>query len=354
MSTGGSGRGARRPVEDDEGAPAAGATSAALDAGTRMLPSAAMNAFETEWSETEWSETEREALAARLEASDDYRVLRRLRRAPRLERADLPDDAREAVVLDLETTGLDPDVDVPIEVGLVRFAYDPSGRILGVTDELGAFEDPGRPLTPDVARLTGLRDADLAGQRFPEDRVAEVLAGAVLVIAHNAGFDRPFAERRWPALESFPWACSLRDIAWRDVEGFEAAGLSALLVAQGTFFDGHRAVEDGYAVIDLLSRPLPSDGTLAFNRLRDTARGVTVRLWAVRSPFETKDLLKARGYRWNTLGKCWWCDVVESAVEDELAWLGATVYARRLPELPQLRIDPRLRYSRRVSETPPR
>ena len=110
------------------------------------------------------------------------------------ERAALPDGAREAVVLDLETTGLEPNDDVPIEVGLVRFAYDPSGAILGVTDELSALEDPGRPLSPEVARLTGISDTDLAGQRFPDERVAELLDGAVLVIAHNAAFDRPFAE----------------------------------------------------------------------------------------------------------------------------------------------------------------
>ncbi len=296
---------------------------------------------------------ELESLAVRLEASGDYRVLRRLRRAARIDRRGLPAGAREAVVIDLETTGLDAGLDLPIEVGLVRFAYDGGGRILGVTDELGAFEDPGRPLSDDIVRLTGLTDADLAGERFPDDRVAEILDGAVLVIAHNAGFDRPFAERRWPALEAFPWACSFRDIAWRDVEGFEGASLSALLAAQGVFFDGHRAVEDGYAVVDLLGRPLRSDGELAFNRLRASARAATVRLWAVRSPFETKDLLKARGYRWSAQGKCWWCDVVEASLEAELDWLASAVYPRGVPALPRLRIDPTVRYSWRVSEVPP-
>ena len=296
---------------------------------------------------------ELEALAARLEASGGYRVLRRLRRTRRIERAALPDGAREAVVLDLETTGLEPNDDVPIEVGLVRFAYDPSGAILGVTDELSALEDPGRPLSPEVARLTGISDADLAGQRFPDERVAELLDGAVLVIAHNAAFDRPFAERRWPALEAFPWACSLRDVPWRDGEGFESGGLGALLLAHGVFFDGHRAVEDGYAVLDLLGRTLPSDGELALNRLRRTAGAATVRLWAVRSPFESKDLLKARGYRWNGAAKVWWTDVAEDALEAERAFLAAEVYPRGLPTLPTVRVDARLRYSARVSESPP-
>jgi DNA polymerase-3 subunit epsilon len=251
-----------------------------------------------------------EALAARLEASGDYKVLRRLRRTPRIDRGALPDGAREAVVLDLETTGLDPNLEVPIEVGLVRFAYDPQGRILGVTDELSALEDPGRPLTPEVVRLTGITDADVAGQRFPDERVGEVLDGAVLVIAHNAAFDRPFAEKRWPALGAFPWACSLRDVPWRD-------------------------------------------GELALNRMRRTAGATTVRLWAVQSPFDSKDLLKARGYRWNGAAKVWWTDVPEDALEAERAFLAAEVYPRGLPELPTLRVDARVRYSARVPESPP-
>jgi DNA polymerase III subunit epsilon len=236
----------------------------------------------------------------------------------------------------------------------VRFAYDAHGRILGATDELSALEDPGRPLAPEVARLTGISDADLAGQRFPDERVAELLDGAVLVIAHNAAFDRPFAERRWSALQAFPWACSLRDVAWRDGEGFESASLSALLMAHGVFFEGHRAVEDGYAVVDLLGRALRSDGELALNRLRRCAAATTVRLWAVGSPFDAKDRLKARGYRWNGAAKVWWTDVAEDALEAERGFLAAEVYPRGLPALPTVRVDARLRYSVRVPEAPPR
>jgi DNA polymerase III subunit epsilon len=300
-------------------------------------------------------DVELESLAARLEASGDYRVLRRLRHAPRIEPLDLPAGAREALALDLETTGLDHDADVPIEVGLVRFAYDADGRILGVTGELGAFEDPGRPLPEEVVRITGIRDADVAGQRFPDEEVSRLLDGVGLVVAHNAGFDRPFAERRWPAFADKHWACSLRDVDWRGVDGYGGATLGALLAAHGQFFGAHRAVEDGYAVIELLRQTLPASGELAFNVLRASARASTVRLWAVGSPFESKDALKARGYRWTAECRAWRTDVPEEGVQDELAWLRSAAYgARRMPaELPLFRIDARSRWSRRVPEAPP-
>jgi DNA polymerase III subunit epsilon len=296
-----------------------------------------------------------EALAARLEASGDYRVLRRLRRAPRIDPAALPPGAREALALDLETTGLDPDVDLPIEIGLVRFAYDADGRVLGVTGELGAFEDPGRPLSDEVVRITGISDADVAGQRFPDDEVLRLLDGVGLVIAHNAGFDRPFAERRFPAFERFAWGCSLRDVDWREADGYGGASLGALLAAHGQFFGAHRAVEDGYAVVELLRQTLPASGELAFNLLRASARAATVRLWAVGSPFEAKDALKARGYRWTAECRAWRTDVPEESVVDELAWLRSEAYGgRRMPaDLPRFRIDARSRWSRRVPESPP-
>jgi DNA polymerase III subunit epsilon len=298
---------------------------------------------------------ELEALVERLEASGDYRVLRRLRHAPRVDPAGLPAGAREALALDLETTGLDPDVDVPIEIGLVRFAYDEAGRILGVTGELGALEDPGRPLSPEVTRLTGIRDEDVAGRRFPEADVQRLLDGVAIVVAHNAGFDRPFAERRFPALERFAWGCSLRDVDWREADGYGGGSLGALLAAHGLFFGAHRAVEDGYAVIELLRQTLPTSGELAFNRLRASARQATVRLWAVGSPFEAKDALKARGYRWTAECRAWRADVPEEGLEDELAWLRTGAYGgRRMPaDLPRFRIDARTRWSRRVPESPP-
>ncbi len=294
--------------------------------------------------------TELEALAVRLEASPDFRVLRAVTPPERLDA--LPDGARVGVYLDLETTGLDHRADRVIELGLVRFAYDlDNGTVLGMLDDYSALEDPGRPLPPEITRLTGIDDAMLAGQRIDDGRVQALLEGASVVIAHNARFDRPFAEARLPAFADVHWACSLRDVAWRD-EGFESSGLQALVMASGGFFDGHRAVEDCYAGVYLLARPLPRSGERALAALRRNALRRDVRVWAVGSPFDTKDLLKARGYRWNPDARVWWCDVPEDALDEEQAWLRDQVYAGRLPRLPQLSYDARSRYSLRVAEAP--
>jgi DNA polymerase III subunit epsilon len=298
---------------------------------------------------TATDELDLEAMAERLEASGSYRVLRAVPRPPRL--GELPPGARVGVFLDLETTGLTAGVDRIIEIGLVRFAYDERG-VLGSLDELAAFEDPGVPIPSEVSVLTGITDAMVAGRRIPDDRVAEVLRGAHLVMAHNAAFDRPFAEARFPALAGLPWACSWRDVPWREVGGFESAGLTYLLMAHGYFFEGHRAVEDCYAGVHLLAQRLAGTDETVMTRMRECARRSDVRIWAVRSPFETKDMLRLRGYRWNPDAKCWWRDVASDEIEAERAWLRVQIYGGRLPELPELRLDARLRYSARLPDAP--
>lgn len=291
---------------------------------------------------------ELEALAQRLEATGGYRVLRAVPRPPRL--GALPPGAREGVYLDLETTGLDPGSDAIIELGLVRFAYDEDGPI-GMVDDLSAFEDPGRPIPPEIQALTGITDAMVSGRQLPEDRVRELFDGAHLVVAHNAAFDRPFAERRFPFLSEFPWACSCRGVPWKDLGRFDGVSLGALVTAHGHFFDGHRAVEDCYAGVHLLGRRF-ADGSSVLSHLRSGARRTDVRIWAVRSPFESKDLLRARGYRWNAEARVWWRDVPAEELDAEKAFLSEHVYGGRMPELPERVLDAWTRFSRRLGEAP--
>jgi len=47
---------------------------------------------------------------------------------------------------------------------------------------------------------------------------------------------------------------------------------------------------------------------------------------AIRSPFETKDILKARNYFWDSSKKCWWKRITRSEIEPEEKWLAENVY----------------------------
>jgi DNA polymerase-3 subunit epsilon len=66
--------------------------------------------------------------------------------------------------------------------------------------------------------------------------------------------------------------------------------------------------------------------------LLDTAREKLIWVWAEQSPFELKDALKRRGYRWSDGSdgrpRSWYVDVPEPAVNDEIAFLRTDIYLR--------------------------
>ena len=272
------------------------------------------------------SETAEQAIKA-LEATGDYRVLRRL--IPRTASELRPSSAtRLGLFLDTETTGTDPAIDEIIELAMVPFIYSLDGAILSVGEPFSALNEPSVPISPEITALTGITQEMVAGQRIAADAVERFVAPAALVIAHHAGFDRPFVERAWPVFETKPWGCSMSGIPWTD-EGFDGVKLRYLGMLSGFFYDAHRAAADCEAAIELLSRTLPRSGRRALAVLLGEARKVTYRVWAENSPYEQKDVLKKRGYRWSGDAgcppRCWYIDVAEDQLDAETLFLIETV-----------------------------
>lgn len=267
-----------------------------------------------------WLSPETEQAAALLEAHPDYRVLRSL---PPLNLLPLPASVgklRTAVVLDTETTSLDPATGHIIELAICSVTFDGRGRIVAIGPMHDWLEDPGYPLPPEIIRLTGLSDADLAGRRIDDAAALRLLSEADLIIAHNCAFDSGWIERRYPAVAGKPWCCSLRDIDWRG-HGYEGRQLGALLAEVAGFFNTrHRADADVAALVALLASSLRS-GRSVCSEMILAAQRPTVRITADGAPFEAKDRLKARGYRWNQASRRWWVEIASHSVEAERAWL---------------------------------
>jgi DNA polymerase-3 subunit epsilon len=291
-----------------------------------------------------------EQLARELEQSGNYRVLRRL--LPRTEFS--PRNGQKAfigIVLDTETTGLDINADI-IELGMIKFEYSSAGEVFRVVDEFNQLQQPHIPIPVDVTCITGITNEMVAGHAIDPGAVNAFVAGADLVIAHNARFDRPLCEKTWPVFATMPWACSVDQIPWRE-NGFEGAKLGYLLNDYGLFHNGHRASGDCRALLHLLASPFGREEKPALSSLMERARQTTIRLWARDAPYDAKDLLKARGYRWsdgsNSPNKAWWKDLTEDALAAELEFLRAKIYKRASIKLPTERITARERYSTRLS-----
>ena len=107
-------------------------------------------------------------MVAAIEATGDFKVLRRLTLD------DVPtsntegEDTSIAAVVDVETTGTDPERHKIIELALRRFRFDANGVIVKVDRPYAWLQDPGAPVDKEIVALTGLTDADLAGQAIDE------------------------------------------------------------------------------------------------------------------------------------------------------------------------------------------
>lgn len=223
------------------------------------------------------------------------------------------------VLLDTETTGLSASTSHIIELGLVRVQVSPStGQVTTVECVESHYQDPGYPIPEEITEITGITDADVKGHHIDPEMLEKWFAGDPIVVAHNASFDRAFMDRAFPQFSNNArWACSSKGVAWRKL-GFEGTKLEYLLYKCGAFYEGHRASIDCLAMAWLFHcRPEAVKNLLAGEKRLEYA------IKAIGSPFDVKDALKERGYRWDADRKYWHTVVAESDLGVEQAFLAA-------------------------------
>lgn len=288
-------------------------------------------------------------LAEQLCQDPNYRVIRRLQ-GDSLFISAFPENAGLAIVLDTETTGTG-DADRLIELGMVSFAYDRStGEVFGAVDRFDALEDPGMPIPPEATAVNGITDDMVAGCRIDDAAVQAMVERADFVIAHNARFDRPVCERRFPFFKETAWACSLMQVNWA-ASGITSAKLEYIAYRLGFFYDAHRAEVDCLALLHALRLPLGT-GPSAMSQILVRQSEVTRRIWAINAPYDAKDLLKYRGYRWSDGSapdseKAWFIEVLAEELDQELVFLKQEVYSNRPLCLPVDIVNAASRFSSR-------
>jgi DNA polymerase III epsilon subunit family exonuclease len=156
------------------------------------------------------------------------------------------------IVADLETTGLNAEIDEVIELAAIKVR--PDG---GVTDEFSALARISRPLPAEITKLTGITQDVIDHEgRLPADVMKEFTAfiGMHPVFFHNAKFDQKFIEKT-AANAKMKFISPVYDTlllarqAWPSLPTYKLAKLAQHI---GVPVPRHRALGDAKAALAVL------------------------------------------------------------------------------------------------------
>ena len=94
------------------------------------------------------------------------------------------------VAIDIETTGFDPNRESMIEFAAIVFQGD------NILEEVQTLINPGKPIPPEITRLTGIDDQMMVGAPSPfsvRQKIRSALSDRIIV-GHNVSFDMSFLE----------------------------------------------------------------------------------------------------------------------------------------------------------------
>ena len=107
-------------------------------------------------------------------------------------------------IIDIETTGLDPNADAIIEIASVDLAKERDH--IGVRNPLQTFVDPNRPIPPASSAIHHIIDEDLTGAPRLSDAIDQ-FKGADVYVGHNCEFEQGFLREH---LGDVPWLCTFK------------------------------------------------------------------------------------------------------------------------------------------------
>jgi DNA polymerase-3 subunit epsilon len=254
-----------------------------------------------------------------IEQSEDYRVIKRFKGLPASfkNKQQLPLDSKvyRACFLDTETTGLDTNQCEIIDVAIKLVEFDAEGNFYSVLGSYQSFQQPSEPLSEEVKKVTGYTDELLAGHQIDWITVENLVKDCNIVVAYNSRFDRPVLERYCNVFSQLNWGCAMLDIPWFDYFGTKGKLEWLAYKVANLYFDAHQAMADVDITVYLLSLRTQEDGKTLLADVLDAARIKRYYVRAEGSPFDAKDLLKSRGYRWEADEVAGhpkaWCKIIE-------------------------------------------
>ena len=202
---------------------------------------------------------------------------------------------KNILILDTETTGLDPKVNRTIEVGCILYSVEHAAAI-------GSFASLIRADGNEAESINRIPAALLATAPSSEDvwlRVEPLAYECEAIVAHNAAFDRGFVPEWLRNLR--PWICSKDDLQWP--KGKQGSSLVSLVLDHDLGVAvAHRALAD----CDMLARLFTRARELGADLPAMLARGMRPKAeFAALVSYDDHKQASDAGFRWDGTAKLW-------------------------------------------------
>jgi DNA polymerase-3 subunit epsilon len=206
---------------------------------------------------------------------------------------------KNLLIVDLETTGLNPEIDQPIELGAILYSVEHHCTLQQVSTVLPVLENAAESINRISAVACQALSEELIQQGY--ELFYGMLAAADYVVAHNAAFDSQWLNRfeRFSNLYQKPWLCTYDDFIWPENTKPTSLVTTALNHGIGVSH-AHRALTDCQLIAALFDRveyhqpgKLQALVTQAIHRASEPQFYVIAHV-----DIDDRQLAKKRGFRW--------------------------------------------------------
>ena len=204
---------------------------------------------------------------------------------------------RTLLIIDTETTGLDPQLDHCLEVGVILFDV-PSRQVLAQHSFLLPVEaNAAEAINRIPAAATNLPQPWRPALSY----LQSLLDAADVLVAHNAAFDRQwFGRGHLPATDK-PWLCSMEDMRWPAERLLRSrpSVRDLALAYEIPVWAAHRALTDCIYLAEVFRRCDELEQLVL--------RGLEPRqLMRAQVSYDDRHLARDAGFRWNEPVKGAW------------------------------------------------
>lgn len=203
---------------------------------------------------------------------------------------------RSALILDTETSGLDPLSDQVLEVGCILYDLASASTVTAYSSLLFAESNNAEAINRiPVAALRAAPDADSVWAE-----VFWMANEADVILAHRAEFDHGFVPERVRVHR--PWVCTKFDMRWPKQTGNGPALVQLALEHDLGVAYAHRALTD----CDLIARLLTRSRDLGSDLVEMVRYGMRPKAkFQALVSYDDREQAKQAGFQWDGAAKTW-------------------------------------------------